>query len=134
MRRAPVRRAASSARRVPPTFTRVNSSNESCDATSAAAQFTLAVIMLPHQALVSIDAIVRTLVRMFVTRRRLLEWQTASQVEAITAGHRQAVPRHRHVPSAQFRQGQVGSRLSGLTRASPNGGAIAEDGRGGDVA
>src|SRR5947209_4518072 len=49
-------------------------------------------------------------------------------------GHRQAVPRHRHVPSAQFRQGQVGSRLSGLTRASPNGGAIAEDGRGGDVA
>src|SRR6266699_3379551 len=37
MRRAPVRRAASIARRVPPTFTRVNSSNESWEATSAAA-------------------------------------------------------------------------------------------------
>ncbi|MDB4883653.1 MAG: hypothetical protein JWL95_2419, partial [Gemmatimonadetes bacterium] len=61
------------------------------DATAATTQFALAVVMLPHQAMVSLDAIVRTLVRVFVTRRRLLEWQTASQVEATTASHRQSV-------------------------------------------
>ncbi len=42
--------------------------------------FTLA--FLPQQALLSIDAIVRTLVRSFVTRQRLLEWETAAEAEA----------------------------------------------------
>jgi cyclic beta-1,2-glucan synthetase len=42
--------------------------------------FTLA--FLPQQALLSIDAIVRTLVRTFFTRRRLLEWETAAEAEA----------------------------------------------------
>jgi cyclic beta-1,2-glucan synthetase len=35
---------------------------------------------------VSADAIVRTLVRLFSTKRRLLEWQTASQTERTTTG------------------------------------------------
>jgi cyclic beta-1,2-glucan synthetase len=42
--------------------------------------FTLA--FLPQQALLSIDAIVRTLVRSFVTRQRLLEWETAAEAES----------------------------------------------------
>ncbi|MGA8655305.1 MAG: glucoamylase family protein [Chthoniobacterales bacterium] len=41
----------------------------------------LTLAFLPHQALLSIDAIVRTLVRSFVTRRRLLEWETAAEAE-----------------------------------------------------
>ena len=44
-------------------------------------QWALSVTFLPHQAVVSADAIMRTLVRLFITRRNLLEWQTASQVE-----------------------------------------------------
>ncbi len=44
-------------------------------------QFVLAVVFLPHQAVVSADAIIRTLVRLTITKRKLLEWQTASQVE-----------------------------------------------------
>ncbi|MEO5590227.1 MAG: glucoamylase family protein [Gemmatimonadaceae bacterium] len=51
------------------------------DAGVNAQQWTLAVAFLPHQATVSADAIVRTLVRLWVTHRHLLEWQTASQVE-----------------------------------------------------
>ncbi len=42
------------------------------------------VLFLLHQALVSLDAIVRTIARLFVTRRKLLEWETAAQAEATT--------------------------------------------------
>ena len=45
----------------------------------------LAIAFLPHQAWVSADAIVRTLWRLFVTRRSLLEWQTASQTERVVS-------------------------------------------------
>src|SRR5438128_1234383 len=38
--------------------------------------------MLTHQAWLMSDAIVRTLVRMYVTHRRLLEWVTAAQAKA----------------------------------------------------
>ena len=51
------------------------------DIMANAEQFSLAVTFLPHQAWVSADAIVRTLVRLYVTHRHMLEWQTASQVE-----------------------------------------------------
>ena len=37
--------------------------------------------LLPHQTLLSIDAIVRALVRQFITGERLLEWETAAQAE-----------------------------------------------------
>ncbi len=37
---------------------------------------------LPHQMLLAVDAIVRSLVRRFVTGKRLLEWETAAQSEA----------------------------------------------------
>jgi cyclic beta-1,2-glucan synthetase len=41
----------------------------------------LSVIFLAHQMLVSLDAVVRTLVRRLVTRQRLLEWETAAEAE-----------------------------------------------------
>jgi len=39
-------------------------------------------LFLPHQAYVSLDAIFRTLYRLFVSRKKLLEWTAASQVES----------------------------------------------------
>ncbi len=54
------------------------------DAVTSAQQFALAVTFLPHQAWLSADAIVRTLWRLFVTKRKLLEWRAASMVERAT--------------------------------------------------
>ena len=51
------------------------------DAITNLQQFALAVAFLPHQAVVQRDAIVRTLFRLLISHRKLLEWQTASQVE-----------------------------------------------------
>ncbi|HET6765555.1 MAG TPA: glucoamylase family protein, partial [Longimicrobiaceae bacterium] len=59
------------------------------DAVTSAQQVALSVAFLPHQAWVAADAIVRTLWRVLVSRRYLLEWQTASTAErsvAATAG------------------------------------------------
>ncbi len=44
-------------------------------------QALLAFSFLPYDALISLDAIGRTLVRLLVTRKRLLAWQTASDAE-----------------------------------------------------
>nr|AUN36818.1 cyclic beta-1,2-glucan synthase [uncultured bacterium] len=55
------------------------------DAWSSLQQFALAVTFLPHQAWVSTDAILRTIWRLLVSRRNLLEWQTASQTERIVS-------------------------------------------------
>ena len=44
--------------------------------------FTL--IFLAHQAMLSVDGVVRTLLRRFVTRRRLLEWETAAETDLHT--------------------------------------------------
>jgi hypothetical protein len=41
----------------------------------------LNLVFLPHQALLCLDAMVRALVRQFVTGERLLEWETAAQAE-----------------------------------------------------
>ncbi len=49
---------------------------------NASVFFTLS--FLPHQMLLSLDAVVRTLVRRLVTRRRLLEWETAAETELST--------------------------------------------------
>ena len=53
---------------------------EGFSSSQALGLFTLT--FLPQQALLSIDAIIRTLVRSFVTRQRLLEWETAAEAEA----------------------------------------------------
>jgi cyclic beta-1,2-glucan synthetase len=41
----------------------------------------LSIVFLAHQTLISLDAVVRTLVRRAFTQRRLLEWETAAQAE-----------------------------------------------------
>jgi cellobiose phosphorylase len=46
-------------------------------------QAALTFVFLPYDAFISLDAIGRTLVRVLVTRKRLLEWQTASDAEGI---------------------------------------------------
>ncbi|HEV8617073.1 MAG TPA: glucoamylase family protein [Methylomirabilota bacterium] len=48
----------------------------------AASQTAFVTTMLAHQAWLMSDAIARTLVRMYVTHRRLLEWVTAAQAKA----------------------------------------------------
>ena len=71
----------------------------------AADEMFRAVVMiafLPHQAWLSVDAIVRVFYRRSVSRRKLLEWQTAD-------GAREAAHRHRN---ATFRQLVVISALS----------------------
>jgi cyclic beta-1,2-glucan synthetase len=52
------------------------------DAVLAASQIGLTITMLTHQAWLMSDAIVRTLVRVYITHRRLLEWVTAAQAKA----------------------------------------------------
>jgi cyclic beta-1,2-glucan synthetase len=56
------------------------------DALTSAQQVGLAIAFLPHQAWVSADAIARTLWRLFVSKRWLLEWQTASGAERSVSG------------------------------------------------
>ncbi|MBI2466412.1 MAG: hypothetical protein HYV62_01090 [Candidatus Rokubacteria bacterium] len=52
------------------------------DLVHAASHVALAVTLLAHQAGLMSDAIVRTLVRLYVTRRDLLEWTTAAQAKS----------------------------------------------------
>jgi hypothetical protein len=41
----------------------------------------LTITFLAHQALLSLDAVVRTMVRRLITRQRLLQWETAAEAE-----------------------------------------------------
>ncbi len=50
------------------------------DAAISIEQVLVAIATLPHQALISVDAIGRTLYRLLVSRRQLLEWQSAQLV------------------------------------------------------
>jgi hypothetical protein len=49
----------------------------------------LTITFLAHQALLSLDAVVRTMVRRMITRQRLLQWETAAQAEL--AGYKRTV-------------------------------------------
>ena len=51
------------------------------DISVAASQTLLAITMLAHQAWLMVDAVVRTLGRLYVTKRNLLEWVTAAQAD-----------------------------------------------------
>ena len=51
------------------------------DFSLAWSQIAFVITLLPHQAWLMADAIVRTLFRMFVSRCRLLEWVTAAQAK-----------------------------------------------------
>ncbi|MGH7618504.1 MAG: glucoamylase family protein, partial [Gemmatimonadaceae bacterium] len=61
------------------------------DASRALMQLTLSVVLLPDQALLAGDAVLRTLARLAGGRRRMLEWQTASHVEWATGDTRLSV-------------------------------------------
>ena len=52
------------------------------DVALAAAHVGLGLTFLAHQAWLMVDAILRTLARLYVTRRNLLEWTTAAQAKA----------------------------------------------------
>jgi cyclic beta-1,2-glucan synthetase len=52
------------------------------DLVLALSQVALAVTMLAHQAWLMIDAVVRSLTRLYVTRRRLLEWMPAARARS----------------------------------------------------
>ena len=52
------------------------------DIALAAAHVGLGLTFLAHQAWLMVDAILRTLARVYVTRRNLLEWTTAAQAKA----------------------------------------------------
>ncbi len=51
------------------------------DIRTSAQQVALAITFLPHQAWISVDAVVRALWRLTVSHRHMLEWQTALQSE-----------------------------------------------------
>ncbi len=54
----------------------------------------LTVVFLAHQTLLSLDAVVRTLIRRTVTHERLLEWETAEESEL---GSRRRTPVERYL-------------------------------------
>jgi len=53
-------------------------------ANAAVAAVLLQLAFLSHQTLLSLDAIGRVMVRRLLTRRRLLEWQTAAEAELVS--------------------------------------------------
>ncbi len=59
----------------------------------------LNLFFLPHQTLLAIDAIVRALIRRFITGERLLEWETAAESESLT---RKTTPVDRYLSMMPF--------------------------------
>lgn len=62
-------------------FTAVFWKNFAADFSIAQANLFMRVAGLCHQSLVTVDAVVRSIVRMTVTHERLLEWETAAEAE-----------------------------------------------------
>jgi cyclic beta-1,2-glucan synthetase len=62
-------------------FSRAFWTNLAADFVGAHATLLFKLAFLCHQSLVAVDAIVRTLVRMTLTRKKMLEWETASDAE-----------------------------------------------------
>jgi len=52
------------------------------DFSAGNAHLFMRLVCLPQQSMVTLDAIVRVVVRMALTRRKLLEWETAAEAEA----------------------------------------------------
>jgi hypothetical protein len=73
-----------------PDFRRIRSTLRSAagDFAKSHLNVLLAITFLPHQALVMIDAIIRTIVRHHITHCRLLEWETAAEAESGAAARR----------------------------------------------
>ena len=106
----------------------------------AAAQIALGVTFLAHQAWLMADAIGRTLVRLYLTRRRLLEWVTAAQAKSdsslelrrrVPADARRAGPGRRGRRAGRAGRGRTAGAIAApflvllgpLARSSPDGSA-----------
>lgn len=63
------------------------------DAWAGSKQFALILAFLPHQAWISADAVLRTLWRLGVSRRKLLEWTPSSRSERTSAGDLPSIAR-----------------------------------------
>ncbi|MDH4140230.1 MAG: hypothetical protein OEV43_06615, partial [Coriobacteriia bacterium] len=64
------------------------------------ARAALNLAMLPHQAWLMVDAVVRALWRMTVTRRGLLDWETAADVESRSSSEFASFVKRMWLPSA----------------------------------
>lgn len=53
-------------------------------------QIILIISFIPYQAYLMLDGIVRTLYRLFISRKNLLQWQTAEEVEVVTNNSKMA--------------------------------------------
>ncbi|HEY8439395.1 MAG TPA: glucoamylase family protein, partial [Candidatus Limnocylindrales bacterium] len=73
----------------------------------AAAQVGFGIVFLAHQAWLMADAIGRTLVRVYGTRRHLLEWTTAAQAKSIHT-----------LDSGEFHRGMAGGLAIAITIAA----------------
>jgi cyclic beta-1,2-glucan synthetase len=62
-------------------FTGIFWKNLAADFGIAQANLFMRIACLCHQSLVTVDAVVRSIVRMMVTHERLLEWETAAEAE-----------------------------------------------------
>ena len=69
---------------------RLHLKNVGRTAVRQAGQAVLTVAFLPYDAVISLDAVCRTLGRLIFTRRHLLEWQTANDVERQSNGNLQS--------------------------------------------
>ena len=58
------------------------------------------LIFIPHQAFVMADAVLRTLIRRFITHRHLLEWETMAQSELASGGTLGMVEQYLYLSSA----------------------------------
>ncbi|MDO8363939.1 MAG: glucoamylase family protein [Actinomycetota bacterium] len=72
------------------------------DVVAAAAHIGLGITFLAYQAWMMIDAILRTLIRLLVTRRNLLEWTTAAHAQA-----------SRHLSAVGFARQMAGAVMIG---------------------
>jgi cyclic beta-1,2-glucan synthetase len=52
-----------------------------------ALRWLLALAFLPYEAFISLDAVITTLVRLFITRRRLLEWTTSARTSRLLSNY-----------------------------------------------
>ena len=78
-------------------------------------QIALGVTFLAHQAWLMGDAIARTLLRLYVTRRRLLEWTTAAQAKSDLSRDRDITGAYRRMGGALILAAGAGALL-GLLR------------------
>ena len=83
-------------------------------------QVVLDMTFLAYRGVFLLDAIVRTLARLFLTRRKLLEWETAASTEQRLQG-RAAALRHGHVAGTGAGDRDRRARVSGATGGAAGG-------------